>query len=89
MQWVELMRFVSFLVVTALFSVGICLAQGKGQQPNKLNQPPEPKASKSKDKPPKPDKDKGKDAPQNGTKLHPEQERSYTQAYKTGAVRKL
>jgi len=88
MQWVELMRFVSLVAVMVLSSIGMCSAQGKGQQTTRPNKPSESKTSKSRNKPPKSDKDKAKDAPQTGTKLHPEQERSYTQADRAGAVRK-
>jgi hypothetical protein len=63
-QWVESMRIVQLLVLTAL-PIGVCFAQTKLPK------------SKRED-----------ESAQKGTKLHPEQERAYTQAYKTGAVPK-
>jgi len=86
MQWVGPMRIVQLLVVMTLLQIGVCFSQSKAQQSSNPPKPAKSKSSDTKAKPPKPQKEK--QSAQNGTKLHPEQERAYTQAYKTGAVTK-
>ena len=78
------MRILRLLVVSTLFPIGVCFAQTKTPKTNKTQtttkaKPTENKAKKSK---------KARDPAQTGTKLHPEQERAYLQAYRTGAVPK-
>jgi hypothetical protein len=68
----------------ALFPVGACFAQTKAPPADKPHPTSKSKPSAAKTKSPK----KKPDSSQNGKSLHPEQERAYTQAYKTGAVRK-
>lgn len=86
MEWVEAMRIVPLLAVLALLPIGLCFAQSNVDKPTKPNAPAKSQSSETKAKPPKPKKDK--QPAQNGSKMRPEQERSYAQAYKSGAVRK-
>ena len=73
-------------LLTAVLSIGVVLAQSPAQKPNSttLNKQ---KHSAAKAEPPK-KKEKKTAQAVTKTKLHPEQERAYTQGYKTGAVRK-
>ena len=72
------------LVVTTLFPIGVCFAQTTVPRTNKAQTNTKAKSTETKAKKPK----KARDPVQTGTKLHPEQERAYTQAYRAGAVRK-
>jgi hypothetical protein len=77
------MRILRLLVFTTLFPIAVCYAQTNvpktKTQTTTKGKPTDTKAKKPK---------KAREPVDTGTKLHPEQERAYAQAYKTGAVSK-
>jgi hypothetical protein len=77
------MRILPLLVFTTLFPLGVCFAQTKAPK-TKTQTTTKNKLTETKAKKPK----KAREPVHTGTKLHPERERAYAQAYKTGAVSK-
>jgi hypothetical protein len=88
------MRIARLLVMTALLPIGVCSAQTNAPQADKTQattkaKPTDTNSPKTKPTATKAEKPKkGQKSAQTGTKLPPEQERAYGQAYKTGSVPK-
>ena len=76
------MRVIRLLGVTALMPLGACHAQTHSAKTNHAKTATKANPTEAETKKPK----KSRVPAKTGTKLHPEQERAYAQAYKTGAV---
>jgi hypothetical protein len=77
------MLIARLLLTTAILSTGACFAQNTAQPAEKTHTAKQSKPTAA--KPAKPKKEKN--PKQTGTKLHPQQEQAYAQAYKSGAVK--